>query len=86
MADARRRLAELLDAVEAGGEVSITRRGRPVARMLSPQAYDVLLNGRRSLWVAIEENRPRGIDSGEDDWDTDLRDPAPGRPSPWERD
>lgn len=35
--EARRRLAALLDAVEAGEEVSITRRGKPVARLVPPE-------------------------------------------------
>jgi prevent-host-death family protein len=32
--EVRRQLASLLDAVEAGDEVVITRRGKPVARLL----------------------------------------------------
>ena len=35
--EARRRLASLLDAVEAGDEVVITRRGKPAARLLPPE-------------------------------------------------
>jgi len=34
LADAKARLSALLDAVEAGEEVVITRRGQPVARMV----------------------------------------------------
>jgi prevent-host-death family protein len=32
--DAKTNLARLLDEVEQGGEVTITRRGRPVARLV----------------------------------------------------
>lgn len=32
--EARQQLTALLDAVEAGEEVTITRRGRPVARLV----------------------------------------------------
>jgi prevent-host-death family protein len=35
--EARKRLAALLDAVEAGEEVSITRRGKRVARLIPPE-------------------------------------------------
>jgi len=35
--EARRQLASLLDAVEAGDEVVITRRGKRVARLLPPE-------------------------------------------------
>ena len=33
LADAKARLSELIDRVEAGGTVEITRRGKPVARL-----------------------------------------------------
>ena len=32
--DAKNRLSELIDAIQRGGEISITRRGVPVARLL----------------------------------------------------
>jgi prevent-host-death family protein len=35
--DARKSLGELLDCVEAGEEVTITRRGRVVARLVPPR-------------------------------------------------
>ena len=35
VSEARKRLGALLDRVEAGDEVVITRRGRPVARLVS---------------------------------------------------
>jgi prevent-host-death family protein len=34
LADAKARLSELLDRAEAGEEICITRRGKPVARLL----------------------------------------------------
>jgi prevent-host-death family protein len=42
VADARAHLPEILDDVEAGKDVELTRRGRPVAVVLSPQRYEVL--------------------------------------------
>ena len=38
--EAKNKLAELLDEVEQGGEVVITRRGRPVARLVAPGQFD----------------------------------------------
>jgi prevent-host-death family protein len=35
--EAKTHLSRLLDAVEAGEEVMITRRGEPVARLVAPQ-------------------------------------------------
>ena len=42
VADARAHLPDILDDVEAGQEVELTRRGRPVAVVLSPQRYEML--------------------------------------------
>jgi prevent-host-death family protein len=36
--EAKNRLGALLDAVERGEEVTITRRGKPVARLVRPAA------------------------------------------------
>jgi prevent-host-death family protein len=36
--EAKNRLTALLDEVEAGGEVIITRRGKPIARLTSLEA------------------------------------------------
>lgn len=37
LADAKARLSELIDRAEAGEEICITRRGKPVARLLPAQ-------------------------------------------------
>ena len=42
VADARAHLPEILDDVEAGKDVQLTRRGRPVALVISPQRYEML--------------------------------------------
>jgi prevent-host-death family protein len=36
--DAKARLSQLIEQVEAGGEVVITRRGKPVARLMPVEA------------------------------------------------
>ncbi len=54
--EAKTRLGQLLDWVEAGEEVVITRRGKPVARMISPRAtFD--RDGRREAARRIREMR-----------------------------
>jgi prevent-host-death family protein len=42
VADARAHLPDILDEVEAGKDVELTRRGHPVALVLSPQRYEML--------------------------------------------
>lgn len=42
VADARAHLPDILDDVEAGKEIQLTRRGRPVAIVLSPEKYEAL--------------------------------------------
>ena len=37
LADAKARLSELIDRVEAGETVEITRRGKPLARLISAE-------------------------------------------------
>lgn len=37
LADAKARLSELIDKVEAGQTVEITRRGKPAARLVPPK-------------------------------------------------
>jgi prevent-host-death family protein len=42
VADARAHLPDILDDVEAGKEIQLTRRGRAVAILLSPEKYEAL--------------------------------------------
>lgn len=89
MADVRRRLAEILDAVEGGDHVRITRRGRGVARLVSEREYDLLVHGRPDVWVAIDGFRRVQADQGDelvdDGWADDVRSEEPGRDSPFGR-
>ncbi len=72
VAQAKVRLSELLDKVEAGEEVVITRYGRPVAHMLSVAAPKRSLRGlaefrarmpswRRPSAVLLREARDEGL-------------------------
>lgn len=39
--EAKNKLSELLDLVEAGEEITITRNGKPVARLVRAASHDV---------------------------------------------
>jgi prevent-host-death family protein len=56
--DARARLSELVDRVEAGEEIVLTRRGRPVARMLRA-AEDARVKARAEAVKRIHALRKR---------------------------
>ena len=61
--DARARLSELVDRVEAGEEVVLTRRGRPVVRMVAATAGPQIATVARikALRKALDI---RGVDIG----------------------
>ncbi|HEY2404379.1 MAG TPA: type II toxin-antitoxin system Phd/YefM family antitoxin [Polyangiaceae bacterium] len=59
IADARRNLPGVVNAVEAGGEVRLTRRGKPVAVMVSVDEYERLRQKRASFAEAFKEFRKR---------------------------
>ena len=53
VSEARRRLAELLDAVEAGEDIVISRRERPVARLVPVPRQGAPFPDRSSLRAEI---------------------------------
>lgn len=46
IAEARANLPSIIDEVAAGGEVELTRRGKPIAVVISRQEYDRLRSAR----------------------------------------
>ena len=61
--EAKTRFGQLLDLVEAGEEIVITRRGRVVARMTSPDAaFDK--DRSREAALRIRDNR-KGVTLGD---------------------
>jgi prevent-host-death family protein len=85
VADARANLPEILDDVEAGKEVHLTRRGRAVAVVLSEQKYQTLRGERGDFGDAYRDfvgrHPPEEIGVEADFFDS-LRDQTPGRRSP----
>jgi prevent-host-death family protein len=55
--EAKNRLGSLLDAVERGEEIVITRRGKPVARLVPAQAGFDREKARRAVTGIIEASR-----------------------------
>ena len=52
IAEARSRLPTIVDEAEAGREIELTRRGRPVAVVVSLQAFERLRGDRRQFGEA----------------------------------
>jgi prevent-host-death family protein len=82
IADARAHLSDILDDVEAGNDVRLTRRGKAVAVVLSTQRHDMLrgenTNFRDAYRSFIGRHAPEeiGLDAG---FANALRDRKPGR-------
>lgn len=77
LASARSHLAEVIDQLEASGEIELTRRGRRVAVLVSADRYALLRGERPSFTDALARFRERfeladvGLDAS---WATQLRD------------
>jgi prevent-host-death family protein len=82
VASARSHLPEILDDVEAGNEVHLSRRGRLVAVVLSTSQYESLRGTRPAFATAYREfleRHPAGDLGLGVDFFASLRDRKPGR-------
>ena len=86
IAEAKNRLPSIIHAVEKGPSVKLTRRGRPVAVLLSIAEYDRLNRKTGSFWSALQSLRNQveiqRIEISDVDFDG-LRDKTPGREVGW---
>jgi len=79
---AKDHLTEAVRAAEAGEPVTLMRRGRPVAIIVSEAEYRRMAGPRGDFWTALQEFRATfesvrdGIEPGY--WES-LRDRGPGR-------
>jgi prevent-host-death family protein len=85
IAEAKNRLSELVRSVEQNETIQLTRRGKPVAVLLSARQYERLKKGRVDFWEAYLAFRERldreGIDLNPDEIYADVRDrSAPEEP------
>lgn len=82
VAEARAHLPDILDDVGDGKEVQLTRRGRPIAVVLSQERYDALRREHSNFGdayrVFIERYAPEDIGVDPDFFDS-VRDRGPGR-------
>ena len=86
IAEARNRFAEIVHDLKHVSRVEVTRRGRPVAILISIEEFEMLRAGsvtftsayeafRNTFDLAKEEIEPEVFE--------DLRDPSPGREMSW---
>jgi prevent-host-death family protein len=82
VAEARQNFARLIKRAEHGNAIEITRRGEPVAVLLSASDYAAMTGERGSFAEAVRKVRDRldveDLGIGDKDFD-DLRDESPGR-------
>jgi prevent-host-death family protein len=59
IAEAKNRLSEIVHQAETGKRISLTRRGKPVAVLVSEREYARLTGKSASFWAALAEFRAR---------------------------
>ncbi len=82
ISDARNNLPSIIKQVELGPAVELTRRGKPVAVIISREEYGRLNPPKPDLWTAIQQWRATHeplTDAEFDEIFADLRDRSPGR-------
>jgi prevent-host-death family protein len=82
IASARNNLPALVRAAEAGRPVEITRRGQPVAVLISRRDFERMGGGQGTWWEAIEDFRSRHDlrQLNVEEIFAGVRDRSPGRP------
>jgi len=86
IADARHNLAAIVHESEEVGPIQLTRRGEPVAVLLSQADYERLTGPRRDFWeayLAFSAVVDRAVLASEPDPFTGVRDVNPGREVLW---
>ena len=86
IAEARQNLAAIVHEAERRSPVALTRRGQPVAVLLSMQEYQRLLSKEIHFWDAYTAFR-NSVDLTQLDIEPNVfhgvRDPEPGREVEW---
>lgn len=76
--EAKNRLSELLDRVERGEQVTITRRGKPVAKLVPPESVRDIEKARTAAHRIRELAKKMNL--GPFDWEEWKRYRDEGRP------
>ena len=87
IAEAKNKLPSIIHQVEKGPSVKLTRRGEPVAVLLSIHEYQLMDQKTRGFWNALTTFRQVMQDRATQITDSDfegLRDPSAGREVPFE--
>jgi len=88
IAEAKNHLPELIREAEQSGTVQLTRRGKPVAVLLSTDEYERLQQRKGNFWEAYlafrKEHDLANLDLDVDAIFADVRDRSPGRDESWE--
>ena len=82
IAEARHNLAAIVHELEDKEQIELTRRGEPVAVLLSIKAYQRLTAPPKKFAAAYQEylaSQPVTEEEGEPDLLADVRDRTPGR-------
>jgi prevent-host-death family protein len=81
ISEARSSLPRLIRRAERGNHAELTRRGKPVAVLVSAKDYERFVGERGDLWEALQKFRET-CDLADLDVDAiyaDVRDRSPGR-------
>ena len=88
IADARSQLPRIIHTVETGSVTQLTRRGKPVAILISPKEYKILLaQGKGDLLQAFKAYQAIMAPTNEELSSEEInswRDQETGRKLPWE--
>ncbi len=82
LSEARANLSTIVDEVQVGDPIELTRRGEPIAIVVSLRDYRRLSDERPScsdLYSRFRERFPLGENGIEDGYFDSLRDRSPGR-------
>lgn len=86
LTEVKNKLPLIIRSVEKGPSVKLTRRGRPVAVLLSIHEYDQLCGRKRNFWNALKAFRQviekEDIEISDSDFQ-ELRDSSSGREFEW---
>ena len=82
IAEAKNRLPSIVHCVEKGPSVKLTRRGRPVAVLVSIEEYECLHRQKGNFWTSLQLVRKNIEDHDFEISDMDfdgIREKTPGR-------
>ncbi|MDD5395533.1 MAG: type II toxin-antitoxin system Phd/YefM family antitoxin [Thiothrix sp.] len=85
IADAKNNLPKLIHAVEGGGDIHITRHGKPVAVLISEERYQQMFGTGKNTFQAMMGWREKygGVDLTDEEVDS-WRDRSPAREFSWD--